>query len=76
MLRVLPMSASIATAINVKKSKLILPWSCVTRLFNGFGAGQAFEAHWNGDSMKIIFSECEAMGIEAEIKGLHGATVD
>jgi quinol monooxygenase YgiN len=37
---------------------------------------EAFEAHWTGDSMKIILGECEAMGIEAEIKGWHGATVD
>lgn len=37
---------------------------------------EAFDAHWNGDSMKTIFGECEAMGIETEINGLHGVTVD
>lgn len=37
---------------------------------------EAFEAHWNGESMKTIFSECEEMGIKAEIKGWHGTTVD
>lgn len=37
---------------------------------------EAFDAHWNGDSSKTLRGECEAMDIEAEIKGWHGAMVD
>lgn len=36
----------------------------------------AFEAHWNGDSMKTIIEECDAIGIVAEVNGLHGVTAD
>jgi len=37
---------------------------------------EAFEAHWTGESMKIISSEWQASGITPEIKGWHGVTAD
>jgi hypothetical protein len=41
-----------------------------------YAHSEAFEAHWNDESMKIITGECEALGIEVEINGWHGLTLD
>ena len=54
--------------ISVDKDDLII-------LQETYDNGDAFRAHWEGESNKLITEECAKRGIEIEIRAWHGTSI-